>query len=168
MSEEKTVKVEEGVPDFTLSTGVVLRPKAMPPYVYIRVATKDKPPKPPRFKVPNKDVYLDNTDDENYIKDFKQWELDQNDRMLIAMVTFGIEKIVKVPKGVERPTSDKWINKLRLAGVETEPDDPDWRQTHWILSVAAVNEEDFNTIFTGVGRLSGVPEEDVQTAAQFS
>ena len=160
--------VEEGVPNIVLSTGVVLKPRAIPPYVYVRVSTKDPMPDAPRSKVKNKDFYLENTDDETYIKKVQQWELEQNDRMLNAMVSYGIEEIVSVPKDMETYKKDRWLTKLAHTGIEVYPDDLDWRMTFWILTVAAVDAEDFNAIFAGVGRLSGVPEEDVQNAAKFS
>lgn len=163
----KPVEVEEDI--IVLSTGVELKPKAIPPYVYVRVSTKDPMPKPPMFSPKNKpDVLLANTDDENYIKEVKQWESEQQKRMLFAMVSYGIEKILSVPKGIERHKSNGWINKMRHTGAEVHPDDPDWRASSWILEVAAETAEDFNAIFAGVGRLSGVPEEDVQNAATFS
>lgn len=172
MSEETTTTkdaiVEEGVPDITLSTGVVLRPKPVPPGVYIRISTKDPMPKPPKFKVPGKDVYLDNTDDETFIKDVKDWDAQQNKRLLFAMVVYGIDKIVEIPKGMKGPKSDGWIDMMRLTDGEVFPENPTWRQAAWILEVAALTADDFTEIFTGVGRLTGVPEEDVQSAAQFS
>ncbi len=162
-------KEEEGVLDITLSTGVVLRPKPIPPAVYIRVATKAPMPRPPMTPAKNKpDILLSNPDDDNYIREVKQWDTEQHARMLFAMVSYGIEKIVSVPKGMEKHTGDRWLNKMRHTGADVFPEDDDWRMASWILEVAAETAEDFNTIFTGVGRLSGVPEEDVQKAAQFS
>jgi hypothetical protein len=170
MSEEKkTSKVEEGVPNITLSTGVELKPQEIPPGVFIRIVSQDPRPKPPMYSPPNKpNILIPNFDDEIFIKDTKQWEYEQQQRLLFSMTLYGIDEIVKVPRGIEKHTSDDWINKMRYTGAEVFPDDKNWRQATWVLEVAAKTADDFNAILLGVGRLSGVPEEDVQNAAQFS
>jgi len=172
MSEEKQTKsavVDEGVPDIVLSTGVVLRPQEIPPRVYIRVASQEPMPKPPMEPAPGKPhILIPNHDHPNYITEVKQWEHEQQERLLFSMVIYGIEKIVKVPKGVEKHTGDNWLNKMKYTDADVFPDDEEWRRASWILEVAAKTAEDFSEIFAGVGRLSGVPEEDVQNAAKFS
>jgi hypothetical protein len=154
--------------EITLSTGVVLKPKQIPPRTYIRVATQTPPPTPPRDHVPGKpNILIPNPDNEYYIKEFQQWEQEQAARLLYAMVLYGIEEIVKVPKGMEKHTGNKWIDKMRYTGSEVFPEDREWRKANWILEIAMETSDDFELISTGVGRLTGVAEEDVQLAAQF-
>lgn len=167
MSDEKKKSDEKvmGDNEFELSTGVVLRGKPIPPLVFINLQAADEPPEMPKFKDNAGTVYT-NPDDPSYIEKMKNWNDKQNKRLLNAMIIFGTE-IVSVPKGIPKITEDEWIDLLETADVETKPENQSWRRLWWTMTYAAVNESDFELISQTIGRLSGVPEEDVDKASKF-
>lgn len=163
MTEEKKTNDPKVI---ELSTGVKLRGKPMPPVVFINLSTKNPPPDMPTFKDKDGTVYV-NPDDPNYIEKKKHWETESSRDMLNGMIIFGTV-LEEVPKGVEKPSGNDWLELVEVAGMQTKPDNKSWRYLWWVLTVAAPDAEDWSKITEVVGRLSGVPEDDVQDAAKFS
>lgn len=149
-----------------LSTGVRLRAMPMPPVAFIQLQTKNPPPDIPTIKDSKGTLYV-NPDDPDYIEKKKFWETTNSKDMLNGMIVLGTE-LVDVPKGFTKIDSDAWLEKLEVMGIETKPDNPSWRYLWWVITVAAPESDDWTKITKAVGRLSGVPEDDVQDAAKFS
>jgi len=149
-----------------LSTGVVLRCMQAPPLMLIRVMAAFPRPKPPVWHDPKMGRDMENPDDPDYIDRLKAWSMDQSNAMLNALIIFGTELVSK-PKDIPSYKDDAWLEKYTLLGMEMKPDNQSWRYLTWVTTFAAVTAEDFNMIKEAVGRLSGVPEKDVQAAETF-
>ena len=170
-SESKTLRAvadaKKGAQDeVILSTGVVLRAVKVNPIMLIRVMTRFARPKPPVVfdKIMGRD--MENPDDPDYISQVKAWDEERNTMVLNALILLGTE-IVSVPKGVEGPKGDKWVNKYKLLGMPIKEDDEDWRKLNWISMVAAADENDMVIIQDAVAKLTGIAEADVKSAEQF-
>ena len=159
----KDIVVEDGNL-IHLSTGVILRGKAMPPGVFINLAVNNPPPQAPMYKVG--DNYFANADDPTYIEQFKFWSDDKNKNMLNAMIIFGTE-LEKVEKGLPKLEDTDWVERLDLSGIRTRPENKSWRFLFWVLTIAAPIPADWEEITKVVGRLTGVPERDVDSASKF-
>lgn len=152
----------------TLSTGVVVQCLKMPPLGAIMVMTS------PSFRKPEPPVYynekmgreMENPDDPDYIARVNAREMEKNDNLLNLMIIFGTE-IVSTPKGMEGPKGEKWVSRVKLTGIQTMPEDDDWRYLTWMKFVAATDEEDIKKIQEVVGRLSGIRNDDVKAAEDF-
>ena len=147
-----------------LSTGVILRGKAMPPGVFINLAVNNPPPQAPMYKVG--DNFFSNADDPTYIEQFKFWSDNKNKDMLNAMINFGTE-LEKVEKGLPKLEDTDWVEILELSGIRTRPENKSWRYLFWVMMVAAPTTDDWSKITEVVGRLTGVPERDVDSASKF-
>lgn len=147
-----------------LSTGVKLRGKPMQPGVFINLAVANPPPDPPVYKTEN-GMYT-NVDDPGYIEKMKHWKSVQSKDTLNGMIVFGTEFVSK-PKDVPAIESDDWIDMLKTGGIKVDPNNKSWRYLWWVLTFAAPVAKDWEKIQEVVGRLSGVPENDVQSASSF-
>lgn len=133
-------------------------------------------PKPPLWRDPNLGRMVENPDDPDYIKQVQSMESQQADVMLNIMIVYGSE-LVSVPDGFSTPypmgkkkTTGKpdWLRKYSLLGLPTFEEDRDWLYLTWVKTEAALKKEDNEAIQKMVGKLSGVPERDVQAAETFS
>jgi len=174
MNEKEDMKTIRAIADegkgaqdeFTLSSGVVLRAKKANPIMLIRVMTRFPRPKPPTYFMESMGREMENPDDPDYIERVKAWEMESNTQVLNALILLGTE-FVSVPKGIEKPSDNKWIEKYKILGMPVKPDDELWRYLNWVTSVAALDEKDLDTIQEAVGKLSGIAEADVKNAEQF-
>lgn len=170
-SDLKTIRAvaegKKGAQDeFTLSSGVVLRAKKANPMVLITVMTRYPRPKPPTFFMEAMGREMENPDDPDYIERIKSWEMESNSQVLNALILLGTE-LVSVPKGLPKPSDDKWMNKYRVLDMPVHPENEDWRYLTWVKTVAALDENDLDMIQNAVGKLSGIAEVDVKAAEQF-
>ena len=163
----------------TLSNGVVLRGKMVPPLVYVTVMGAFPRPKPPEWKDPNLGRMVDNPDDPYYLERVASVENEKNSAILNVMIVYGTEA-ADIPSHVSSPFIEykkignkeekiepSWFKRYRLLGLPTFEDDRDWMYLTWIKSEVATTKHDLELIQKVVGRLSGVPEKDVQAAESF-
>lgn len=149
----------------TLSTGVVLKPKQVPPMTYLQVMTRFEEPKVPTVMNESMGRLMENPDDPSYKKAVERWQLQASDAMMNVLILFGTE-FVSAPKGFSTPEDDDWVEKLRIVGAEVNPGSKNWRYLAWVKSEAAPADADIQTLMGEVGRLSGVSEDDVQASVQ--
>lgn len=159
--EEK--KGDEGV--VTLSNGVKLKVIGLKPLTMVEVLTMVKPPKVPVYFDERLRREVENPDDPDYKEAKVRHQMDYAAGLMNSMILFGTE-IVFVPKGMQKPEDDAWIEDLELVGIQTLRESPRWRKLAWIKSVAIATGEDSNLVMEKVGGASGVREADVNVAAQ--
>lgn len=170
-SERKTVAAVEQAnqPEndtITLSTGVVLRVKKVPSLTLIKMLASSPRPKVPVYFNKNMGREIEHPDDPDYIERVRSWKIEISDMTLNALILLGTE-LVKCPKGVPSPESDKWIQKYSLLGQPITAENEYWRYLTWVTFVAATADSDMGLIQEVVGRLSGVPEAAVEATETF-
>lgn len=173
MTDEKVVKAvaealsEEAAPkEITLSTGVVLRGKAAPPLILMRIMGRFPRPKVPTYfnSVMGRD--MEHPDDPDYLERVKSWQMESTDAVFTALILMGTELVSK-PKEFPGPMDDGWLDGFRLLGLDMQPENENWRYLNWVLYKAVANKDDTKKIQEVVGRLSGVSETSVQAAEDF-
>ena len=151
----------------TLSTGVVIKFKQIPPGIMIKVLTKIKKPEVPKIYIERDDVWVQNPDHPEHIKAMEWYELESSGFLLNVMLLKGTEIVKFDRRRTQGPESDGWLEDFKVLGLDILADNKSWRKLNWLLSVAAATDKDFEAISKGVGELSGVPEENVAEAAKF-
>lgn len=147
----------------TLSTGVMLRLKKVPPILMADLATAASRlrPTPPVTYIPDLDRSEENPNDPDYQKAMNDWfsmsMIDINN----AFILKGTE-VVKVPKGLPGKDDADFLADMKILGRPAENDRE--RYLAWIKYIAAPDAEDVTAIIREVGRLSGVAESDVSEA----
>lgn len=169
---------EEAAPDIDpnlieLSTGVVLRAKPMPPGLFMKLSAALPRPETPKFQPEGKKFWVQDHDNEDYVAQVKLWEDEKKSLMLEGMIAYGTAYESGPPEWKKQKppyTDDDWIDKLVALSdkLNVKPENKHWRYLTWIMSVACETADDYEDIFRKVGRLSGVPEEDIQKAGNFS
>jgi len=152
--------------EITLSSGVVLRATKANPMTLITVMSRYPRPKPPMVYIEVMGREMENPDNPDYIERVKNWQIESNTQVLNALIILGTE-LVSVPKGVQKPSDEKWLKKYQVLEMPIHPDNEDWRYLTWVKFVAAPEESDLEIIMEAVGKLSGIQEEDVKSAEQF-
>lgn len=165
---ERVVEALEVTPlnTVTLSTGVVLKIKQVPPLAFIKVMAAFPRPKPPVVFIKAMGREMENPDDPAYLERLKAHNSESSDAIMNALILLGTT-LVSVPKGFSTPDSNDWIEAYRALGLTPLPDNKSWRYVNWISFVAATDAQDLILIRDQVGRLSGIPEEAVQSAESF-
>jgi hypothetical protein len=150
----------------TLSTGVVLRGKQVPPLILIKIVSSYSRPKIPTWISPEMGREVENPEDPDYIERVKNYRMELSDGTLNALIVLGTE-LVKLPKGFEGPKDNKWLDKYKVLGLPMFPENENWRYLSWMTMVGAPEKEDLDKIKEVVGRLSGIPESKVEAAEEF-
>jgi hypothetical protein len=109
---------------------------------------------------------MENPDAPDYIERIRAWQTEYSDATLNVMIVYGTE-IVSVPKGFQQPKDKKWLERYKTTGLPAIEDNDDWRYLTWMKFAAALTVEDLNLIKEVVGKLSGIPDADVQAAETF-
>lgn len=161
---EQALAPEDNV--FTLSTGVVLRGKQVPPLLLVKVMSAYPRPKVPVFQSPTMGREMENPDDPDYQERIRAWKMDSSNILLNTLILLGTE-LVSLPKKMPGPESNGWLEEYRVLGLETFPENKSWRYLTWLTFKAAPDVNDLNVVKEVVGRLSGVPESKVEAAEQF-
>lgn len=168
---KKTVKavekaLKEGDNHVALSTGVVLNVTLPSQMILLKVMTKYPRPKVPTYNDPVHGI-IKNPDSEDYIEEIGQWEIERNTAMLEATLLLGTE-IVEKPKGMPGPNDKVFIEDMKVLNFDGVETSERYRYLLWVMQYAADGEEDIKLLTNVAGRQSGVVEQDVDDAVEFS
>lgn len=170
-TEDRVIEVldQTGLNDrlIRLSSGVVLRAKQAPPLTLVKVMAAFPRPKPPTWFNQQMGREMENPDDPDYIERLKAHQTESSNAILNALILLGTE-LAELPKKYPGPDSNDWIDEYAELGLPARPNSKGWRYLTWVTFKAVQNENDLIAIRDAVGRLSGVPEDAVQSAETFS
>lgn len=161
---EKAQEKEDNT--ITLSTGVVLRGKQVPPLILVKIMASCPRPKVPTWISKEMGREVENPEDPDYIERVKSWKIEYSNLVLNALIILGTE-LVKKPKNLPGPDDKDWLEEYSMLGMPIYPEKKTWCYLTWITAKAAPKNEDMNLIQEVVGRLSGVPESKVEAAESF-
>lgn len=169
--DQKTLKIVEEALEkrkdiFELSSGVVLKTKAkINPSVIIDIlsAVEKVRPEAPVIYIENLDREEINYDDPEYVDRLGRWETVSAGRIADALILLGTE-IKSIPKGVEKPEGNAWIETLEVLGFKLNRRSTPARYLAWVKHVAIQDQDDWEAITENVGRMAGVTEADVKRA----
>ena len=150
----------------TLSTGVVLRGKQVPPLLLVKMMAANPRPKVPVYMNKTMGREMENPDDPDYIDRIKSWKVETSNITINALLLLGTE-LVSFPKKMPGPDNDAWLEEYQLLGLPMFPGNKSWRYLTWLTYKAAPAASDLKVVKEVVGRLSGVPESSVASAEEF-
>ena len=135
----------------TLSTGVRVRIKPVPPALVNDVMLRVKPPRVPVVFNEKKGRDEPNPLDPGYVADLERYEQERGAAALDAAAMFGLELVDGLPE------DDTWLRKLKILGIQVE-DDPITQEFLYKKYIALGN--DLNQL----QELMGVTQADVEAA----
>lgn len=146
----------------TLSTGVKIKPIRIPNMIFPEITNRFEKPPIPRVFIEDLGREEENPNDPVYIEKLSEWQNAFSKAIVDTMIVLGTETVF-VPGDVEKETSQRWLGKLKVIGLDPGNDEI-LRYLYWIKYVAAPMDEDIQSIIEGVGKLAGVSESDVTEA----
>lgn len=147
-----------------LSTGVQLRLKAVSPFVINEALSRIVRPTVPKQFIESKGREEENPIHPEYLQAIRDYDAERSRVSQEAMFLLGVE-VVNIPQGFQKPEEDDWAEELTFLGMDIATDGRR-RRLEWLRYWAIRGVDDLQAVSLGISRLSGVPEEDVQKAAE--
>lgn len=151
----------------TLSSGIVIKLRNVPPFALQDIARQLVPPAPPIWHNEAKDRDEENPDDPDYqieLLAFKQHQLLTVSMVLLTMGT----KFGSAPDDCEGPDGEEWLTLLKAAGMTIDPQTATERYIAWLRYYALASKEDIQAVMTPLLARTGVQEVEVaQAVAAF-
>lgn len=160
-----------------VSTGVVFKVKEVPQVAYADLRNSLPEPVPPIFYNPDYDREEPNENDPRYLAAKANWEIAMSSAVMNINILFGSE-IENIPESIPAPDSEEFKEKLvfLLKTMGWSKDEAKSigkleRYLFWVKYEACKGKisgenSDLSTLFSAIGRASGVPEEDVAEAIE--
>lgn len=158
-SEESVTK---SVPrdEVTLSSGVVLKVRPVPPLLLNRVQMRfPKVPVPVVYN-PDKERDEPNPNDPEYTEAIERNEFSKTEALLDIMIGRGTEPI-SIPAGMPKPQDDEWLEELEFYLQEEQDKRERPRYLAWVKFVAIQNTDDMQKLSGAVQVMMGVSEQAV-------
>lgn len=155
---------EDGMPrEFTLSTGVVLKLRPIPPFVLQDAMRQIVQPQPPMWLNPDKGREEANPADPDYLAAMDRYSELRIETMTNVAMALGTD-LESCPDGMPRPEEDGWIEELEVAtdGRVTAPRAPaKARYVAWLRYRAMEKAEDIAILAALPLLLAGISEGEV-------
>lgn len=148
----------------TLSNGIVLKLKAVPPLAMREAAISVPQPKPPVVFMESLGRTEENPNDPDYLRAVTRWENDQVFRVADVLMLLGTS-VESVPEGFERPEDSEWFEQLEVLGLAVDGSNRHKRYLAWLRMYAFASERDIAAAMAAITSLSGTTEVEVQRAA---
>lgn len=149
----------------TLSNGIVLKLRPVPPLAIREIAVRFAPPPVPVVWIADKERDEPNPNDPDYLAAMTRYLQDQTYRVADVSMALGTA-VESVPEFMERPESDGWIEPLEAVGLVIDRDNRHKRYLAWLRLYAVTSNADLTRVMRGVTMLAGVTEEEVQRAVR--
>lgn len=142
-----------------LSNGIVLKVRAVPPYLLRQAAMNIAKPQPPKIKLEGREVEEENPDDPAFQAALKEHEAETAEVGSDLMMMAGTE-VLSLSDGRVPPESDEWEEYVRLVGIKVQ-DSGKGRYLQWLKFYALETEPDLLALIQALGQKIGLSEEEV-------
>lgn len=146
----------------TLSNGVILKVKPVPPLALQEVARRFTRPTIPEVYNADKGRMEENPIHPAYLEALERYQADQIMAATDVMLMIGTE-IVSIPEGVDPPEGNNWVELRELMGLDTDFKNKYHRYIAWLRQVLVTNNDIAITMAAAIA-LNGVMEVEVQQA----
>lgn len=152
----------------TLSNGIVLRVKPMPPLLLNAIANSIPEPEVPMWWNEDDQRHEANPNHPEYQKALADRNATIGMRIIDATLSVGTE-LVAVPGTMIPPESDSWIRRLKLTGQDAtfNPEDKEERYLAWLRLYAIETNADLEKVNSIPMQLAGLQEEEVAEAMEL-
>lgn len=158
--------------DFTLSNGIVLTMKPVPPLLLNAVIQEFKTPPPPKFMNEEKGREEDNPNDPAYQKTLEELAAKQElatNSLLLSMGT----SFKSAPEGYFKPEDEGWVDLVKFnfsvtgQNVEIDTDDKIKRYLCWLRYYAMETTADVVLCNHLPNQLAGIREGEIEEVLEF-
>lgn len=168
---------EERAEFFVTSKGVKFKVKEVPQVAYMDLRNSLPEPSPPVFYNDEYDREEPNENDPRYLAAHSNWEVQMSTAVMDISLMLGCE-VTDIPENIVDPDSEEFQEKLYILlksfgwdKHEIRDVTKTERKLFWIKYEACSatlrkEDSDLTKLFNAIGRMSGVPEEDVETTIE--
>lgn len=150
------------VPDeITLSNGIRLKIKPIPPMLLNSVANSIPMPKVPKTWIEEKQRDEENPNHPDYIQELSERQT-KITLATINLIIYACTEVLEVPSNFYSLESDKWIPIIKMAGIDVDFEDEVQRYVTWMRCYAISTIDDLNRVQTVPMQLAGITEAEVQ------
>lgn len=147
----------------SLSNGIVLRLRDVPPYALQNAATKFPPPTIPVVYIEDKGREEENPLDPDYLKALQTHSVKQLELAVDVLLLLGTSLLTK-PEGEEGPEDNEWHERLTELGLEVNVANKSQRYLSWLRMYALARDDDMSEVVSAVIGRAGVSEVAVANA----
>lgn len=148
----------------TVSNGIILGIKPVPPFVTRAALSKVNKPLIPIVRIEEKDREEANPNDPNYLSALEDYQAARLAIFADVLMLKGTE-VKFVPEGRSHPDDNDWVEELAFVGIEV-PESKPARYLSWIKFHVLETERDIAYLTAMLVRSSGVTESEVQRAIE--
>lgn len=151
--------------EVSLSNGIKLKFKAIPPMLLNSIGQAIPMPKIPKVWLEDKQREEENPNHPDYI----QAIADRNNLVAKAtmdLILYACVEVVDVPDGLIKEEDESWHVMARMASIDFNKDDPIERKLAWFRTYAIANMDDMNKVQTVPMMLAGLLEGEVAEAME--
>ena len=147
--------------EVTLASGVKLRIKQAPPFLFAQIERKFPPPPVPEIYDEGKQRMLRNPNHPDYLAAVALNDSEKG--LAMGDILFGLGTEVSfVPDDLPRPEDEGWSEDVEIFLLGEEiPKKGKGRYLAWVKYVAILDDKDFQLLMDKVGEKMGVKEEEV-------
>ena len=150
--------------EVTLSYGIELKIRKVPPLLVTRAQDQIEPPTIPTFYNTERQETEENPGHPDYVKAVERYNDRINVAAMNAMLLTGTS-FVSAPDGLEGPDGTSWPETLEALGIEVPTSRPG-RYLAWLRYYALEDALDLMQTMSAIGKATGIAEADVLTAIE--
>lgn len=151
-----------------LSSGAVVRAKALPAFLLNRIYAANPDPPPPMVEVDDGRGGVrreSNPNDPDYLQELERHRLRVAQKILDVVLLRGVE-VLETPPDVPALEDDAWLVEAEYLTGEEIPREGPGRRLAWLEMFIFLGAEDFSHVQQQCLTLSGVPTEEAVRAAE--
>lgn len=148
----------------TLSNGIVLKIKAVPPFLVRAAVTRLERPKIPVFHNEEKGRTEPNPGDPAYLDALEEYEAQSTEVGTNVLLVAGTE-VDSVPEGCYTLEDGGWKEMAEYFGIEVATEEPKTNYLNYLKWYALSSAEDLVTVLRPLMVMTGLTEEEVRKAA---
>lgn len=149
------------VPDeLTLSNGIRLRIKPIPPMLLNSVSNSIPMPKVPKTWIEEKQRDEENPNHPDYIESLNERQT-KITLATINLIIYACTEVIETPSNVWGLESDRWIPLVTMAGIDFDREDEVQRYITWMRCYAISTIDDLTRVQTVPMQLAGITEAEV-------
>lgn len=148
----------------TLSNGIELKIRKVPPLLLTRAQEQIEVPKVPESYIESKGEVEENPNHPEYIAAVQHYNEAVNMAALNAMLLTGTS-FASAPDGLDKPGDSGWAETIEALGIPIPASTPG-RYLAWLRYYALEDPMDMLQVMEAVGRVTGISEADVLKAVE--
>jgi hypothetical protein len=155
--------LDEGESRLTLSSGIVLELRPVPPFAIRQAGQAVPKPEMPTYWDEKLQAFEDNPNDPEYAEAVADYDRTVYESAVNLSLIMGTE-VLEVPEGMVGPDANEWLEDLEAAGVVLDVRTASRRKLHWLNYYALRLPADITAVTARALQRAGLGEAEIALA----